>query len=198
MSAKAIRAVIIGFIVAFVVSLAMAWLDAIAGQPDLPQEVLIGAVFGAITAYILGNLAGNRSIASASGADRAAAIARTPPPGKMLLYVVREGFIARMAGLNISIDGRPVAQLKAPRFTLIALPARQTTLGAAFGGLAGAQSKPNEIVLEPPANGVLVVKITIAMGLVQGSVKFAVAPDAEAARKSLASTTMTPADVPEI
>jgi len=198
MSAKAIRAVIIGFIVAFVISLAMAWLDAIAGQPDLPQEVLIGAVFGAITAYILGNLAGNRSIASASGADRAAAIARTPPPGKMLLYVVREGFIARMAGLNISIDGRPVAQLKAPRFTLIALPARQTTLGAAFGGLAGAQSKPNEIVLEPPANGILVVKITIAMGLVQGSVKFAVAPDAEAARKSLASTTMTPADVPEI
>jgi len=198
MSAKAIRAVIIGFIVAFVVSLAMAWLDAVAGQPDLPQEVLIGAVFGAIIAYILGNLAGNRSIASASSADRAAALVRTPPPGKMLLYVVREGFVAKMAGLNLSIDGRQVAQLKAPRFTFIALPARQTTLGAAFGGLAGAQSKPNEIVLEPPANGILVVKITIAMGLVQGSVKFAVAPDAEAARKSLASTTMTPADVPEI
>lgn len=198
MSAKAIRAVIIGVIVAFVVSLAMAWLDAVAGQPDLPQEVLIGAVFGAITAYILGNLAGNRSIASASSADRASAIARTPPPGKMLLYVVREGFVAKMAGLNLSIDGRQVAQLKAPRFTLIVLPARQTTLGAAFGGLAGAQSKPNEIVLEPPANGLLVVKITIAMGLVQGSVKFAVAPDADAARKSLASMTMTPADVPEI
>src|SRR5689334_14861869 len=139
MSAKAIRAVVIGFIVAFLVALGLGYLDSVAGQPDLMQETLIGAVFGGITAYILGNLAGNRSIASASGAERAAALARTPPPGKMLLYVKREGFIAKMAGLNLSIDGRPVAQLKAPRFTLIALPARQFNLGAAFGGLAGAQ-----------------------------------------------------------
>jgi hypothetical protein len=198
MSAKAIRAIVIGFAVAFLVAMGLSYLDSIAGRPDPMQNVLIGAVFGGITAYILGNLAGNRSIASASNADRAAALSRTPPPGKMLLYVVREGFVAKMAGLNLSIDGRPVAQIKAPRFTFIALPARQTTLGAAFGGLAGAQSKPNEIVLDPPANGILVVKITIAIGLVQGSVKFTVQPDGEAARKSLAYVTMTPADVPEI
>jgi len=198
MSAKAVRAVVIGFVVAFVVALGLAYLDAAAGQPDLLHETLIGAVFGAITAYILGNLSGNRSIASASDADRAAAVTRTAPPGKMLLYVLREGFVAKMAGLNISIDGRPVAQLKAPRFTLITLPARQATLGAAFGGLAGAQSKPNEIVLDPPAGGILVVKVTVAMGLVQGSVKFEVSTDPEAVRRSLAYVTMTPADIPEI
>ena len=198
MSAKALRAVIIGIVVAFVVAFGLSYLDSVTGNPDLFQEAWIGAVFGAITAYILGNLSGNRRIASASDAERAAAITRAPPPGKMLLYVVREGFVAKMAGLNLSIDGRPVAQLKAPRFTLLTLPARQTTLSAAFGGLAGAQSKPNEIVVYPPAGGIVVVKVTVAMGLVQGSVKFAVQPDPEAIRKSLAFVTMTPADAPEI
>ena len=198
MSPKVVRAILFGVLVAFLVAFGLSYLDAYIGAPDLREEVLIGAVFGGITAYVLGNLSGNRSIASASGADRSAAVTRTPPPGKMLLYVVREGFIAKMAGLNLAIDGRPVAQIKAPRFTLITLPARQTTLSAAFGGLAGAQSKPSELVIDPPPGDIVVVKITMALGIVQNGVTLTRQPDPEAARKSLAYVTMTPADVPEI
>lgn len=195
---KAVRAVIFGVLVAVAVSAAMAYLDAVTGKSDMTTDVIIGAVFGAITAYVFGNLAGNRSIANAGNAERATALIRTPPPGKMLLYIQREGFVAKMAGLNIAIDGRPVAQLKAPRFTLIVVPARQTTLSAGFGGLAGPQNRAGEIVIDPPPGGIAVVKIAVAMGLVQGSLRFTVQPNPQGARAALATIPMTPADVPEI
>jgi hypothetical protein len=195
---KGVRAVLIGIVVAFVLSFGLAYFYAAAGEPDTPQAVLVGCVFGAITAYIFGNLAGNRSIANASDAQKREALARAPEPGKALLYLYREGFVAKLAGLNLSIDGRVVAQLKAPRFTLVVVPARQVALSAAFGGLAGPQNKKSEIVLDASAGGIVVVRITMAMGMLQGSVTMKPQPDPAAARQRLASFTMTPAEVPEV
>jgi len=195
---KGVRAVVIGIVVAFALSFGLSLLYSAAGKPDTMQAVLIGCVFGAITAYIFGNLAGNRSIPNASAAQRSEALARTPPAGRALLYLYRQGFVARLAGLNLSIDGRVVAQLKAPRFTLVAVPARQLTLTAAFGGLAGPQNKPSELVIDASAGGIVVVRITMAMGMLQGSIRMERQSDPVAARRALASMTMTPADVPEI
>jgi hypothetical protein len=193
-----VRAVLIGFIVAAVIGFAVSMLNAATPGTEPMNPVFWGCFAGAVAAFIFGNLAGNRRIANASSADRDAAVARTAPPGKALLYVYRTGFVARLAGLNIAIDGRPVAQLKSPRFTLITVPARPIALTGTFGGLAGPQTKKGEITVDASAGGIIVVKITIAMGLAQGTVKMEQQPDGTAARAALASFAMTPADAAEI
>jgi hypothetical protein len=195
---KGVRAIVIGVIVAIVVGFLIGLLNSVATDTPPLNAWLFGAVAGAITAYILGNLSGNRSIANASDEQRREALARMPPPGKALLYLYRQGFVAKLAGLNLAIDGRVVAQLKAPRFTLVTVPARPLALTASFGGLAGSQSRKSEIVVNASAGGIVVVKMTVAMGMVQGSVNMQPQPDPQAARQALASMAMTPADVPEI
>jgi len=195
---KMVRALVIGFVVAAVVGFAIGMLNAATPGTEPMSPLFWGALAGAFTAFILGNLAGNRRIANASGADRTAALARAAPPDKALLYIYRTGFIAKLAGLNLAIDGRPVAQLKAPRFTLITVPARPLMLTAGFGGLAGPQSKKGELTIDASAGGIIVVKVTIAMGLAQGKVKMEQEPNGETARGALAAFTMTPADAAEI
>ncbi len=195
---KGVRAVVIGLVVGFAVAFALSLVDRANGESLTLSTLFVGGFAGLFTAYILGNLSGNRSVANASEAQRKQALAAVPPPGKMLLYVQRYGFVAKLAGLNVSIDGRVVAQLKSPRFTLITLPARAFTLSAKFGGLAGPQSQGGEIVIAPPPGGIVVVKASTEIGLVQGSIRLVVQPDAVAARNALASVTMTPAEVPEI
>ena len=195
---RMVRALVIGFVVAAVVGFAVGMLNAATPGTEPMSPAFWGCLAGAFTAFILGNLAGNRRIANASSADRDTALARTVPPGKALLYVYRTGFVAKLAGLNIAIDGRPVAQLKAPRFTLVAVPARPIMLTAGFGGLAGPQSKKGELTVDASAGGIMVVKITIAMGLAQGKVKMEQEPNGDTARAALASFAMTPADAAEI
>ena len=195
---KMVRAFVIGFIVAAAVGFGVSMLNAATPGTEPMSPVFWGGLAGAFTAFILGNLAGNRQIANASTADHDAALSRTAPPDKTLLYIYRTGFVAKLAGLNIAIDGRPVAQLKAPRFTVIAIPARPVMLTAGFGGLAGPQSKKGELTVDASGGGIRVVKITVAMGLVQGKLNMVLEPDAEAARKALASYAMTPPDAAEI
>src|ERR1700761_1231969 len=195
---KMIRAVVIGFVVAFVVGLAIGMLNAATPGTEPMSPTFWGGFAGVLTAFILGNLAGNRRIANASNADRDAALTRSPPPGKALLYVYRSGFVAKLAGLNVAIDGRPVAQLKSPRFTLITIPARPVMLTTAFGGLAGPQNKKGELTVDASGGGIYVVQITLGFGWVQGQVKLTQEANGETARKALASFAMTPADAPEI
>jgi len=141
---KPVRAVVIGVVVAFVVSFLLSLLPTEDGRSFSLSTLMVGLFAGIFTAYILGNLSGNRSVADAGDEQRKQALAAVPPAGKMLLYVQRQGFVAKLAGLNIFIDGRNVAQLKSPRFTLVTLPARPCALSASFGGLAGAQSRGTE------------------------------------------------------
>ena len=103
---------------------------------------IYGIFTGAFFAYIFANLAGNRKVPTADAAQKEAALALKPPPGKALLVVYREGFVAKLAGLNIAVDGQEFAQLTAPKFTVLTLPAGAHTLTCGFGGLAGPQSKP--------------------------------------------------------
>ena len=121
---------------------------------------------------------------------------RRLPAGPCSISIAR----ASSPGLPASTSRSTVAssQLKAPRFTLVAVPARQLTLTAAFGGLAGPQNKPSELVIDASAGGIVVVRITMAMGMLQGSIRMERQSDPVAARRALASMTMTPADVPEI
>ena len=136
-------------------------------------------------AYILANLAGNRKVAAADAAERAAALAMRAPPGKALLIPYREGFVAKLAGMNLALDGREFVQLTAPKFACLAVSPGRHTLTGAFGGLAGPQSRPASLEFDAAEGSVTVVRIHSKMGLVQGGIAFTPEPDPAAVRAKL-------------
>jgi hypothetical protein len=159
---------------------------------------IYGTFTGTFVAYIFGNLAGNRKLPIAAAAEKDAALALKPPAGKALLVVCREGFVAKLAGLNLAVDGREFAQLTAPKFTVLALPPGAHTLTCGFGGLAGPQSKPGTYDFEVAEGGVAAVGIGVAMGLVKGSMTFTPVAGVEAARQKIARMPMVKADPAEV
>ena len=154
---------------------------------------LYGAGTGVFVAYILANLAGNKRVPNASDAAKAEALKLTPPSGMALLVVYREGFVAKLAGLNLVIDGREFAQLTSPKFTALTLAPGAHTLSAAFGGLAGAQSKAASYDFQAESGAVTTVRINAQMGMVQGAVKFTPETDLAAVQAKLASMSMVEA-----
>jgi hypothetical protein len=181
--------VVVGVVLAFLMSMINGWDN---------QSVLTGVFGGVATAYILSNLAGNRKVDVASADDRGKALQLTPPPGKALVVVYREGFVAKLAGMNMAIDGTEVAQLKAPRFTLIAVPPGAHTLTTAFGGLAGAQSKGGSYEFSAPEGGVVAIRIGVRMGMVQGAFDYSQQADLAQVRNKLAGMPLvlaTPAEL---
>jgi hypothetical protein len=159
---------------------------------------IYGIFTGVFVAYIFGNLAGNRKMATADSGEKDAAPKLQPPPGKALLVVYREGFVAKLAGLNVAVDGKAFAQLTAPRFTVLALPPGAHTLSCAFGGLAGPQSKPGTYDFQVAEGGVAAVGIGVVMGLVQGGLAFTPISDLDVARAKLSRTPMVKAEPAEI
>ena len=189
---KYTRAIVAGFVAAAVMTFLMSFVF------EGLTPYIYGTFTGAFFAYIFANLAGNRKVATVEGAEKDAALALKPPPGKALLVVYREGFVAKLAGLNIAVDGREFAQLTAPKFTTLALPPGAHTLTCGFGGLAGPQSKPGVYNFEVAADGVAAVGIGVAMGLVQGSMKFTPLAGVDAARAKVARMPMVKAEPAEI
>jgi hypothetical protein len=166
--------------------------------PDGPAAIVYGVGIGAIVAYILSNLGGNRKIAAADAAERQRAMRMSPPAGKAMLIPYREGFVARLAGLDLSVDGQGFAQLLSPQFTCVVLTPGSHTLTGAFGGFAGAQSKAASWAFEAAPGSVLAVRIDSQMGAVQGAVKFTLEADLEKLKKKLDRMRMAAVDVPEI
>lgn len=179
-----------GFIVAFVLGFGLKQLEVASGEPLGMTLWLSPMFFGALVAFLLANLAGNRKVANASSAERQAALAFQPPAGKALLVVWREGFVGMAAGLNVTVDGVVRAQLKSPRFVVMALDPGVHEVNAAFGGLAGAQNNASAVKLTVAAGEVAVVKATLSMGALKNTVNLNLVEDVEAARRKLAGVTM--------
>ena len=159
---------------------------------------IYGTLTGAFFAYTFGNLAGNRKVPAADAAQKDAALALKPPAGKALLVVYREGFVAKLAGLNIAVDGKEFVQLTAPKFTVLTLPAGVHTLTCGFGGLAGPQSKLGFYEFTVGEGGVATIGIGVKMGAMQGSMKFTPLVSVEAARAKVTSMPMVLASPAEI
>lgn len=179
-----------GFIVAFVLGFGLKQLEVASGEPLGMTLWLSPMFFGALVAFLLANLAGNRKVANASSAERQAALAFQAPAGKALLVVWREGFVGMAAGLNVTVDGVVRAQLKSPRFVVIPLDPGVHEVNAAFGGLAGAQNNASAVKLTVAAGEVAVVKATLSMGALKNTVNLNLVEDVAAARAKLAGVTM--------
>jgi hypothetical protein len=180
---KYLRPILIGIAVTFVSAVL---LGALLGADF--TTIFFSAMFGCATAYILANLAGNRKVAAATTAERDAALRLKPPAGQALLVVYRVGYIAKLAGLNLALDGREFVQLTAPKFATLAVPPGPHILTAAFGGFAGAQGKTATCDLVGAPDGVVVIRITMPFGSAQA--KLTPETDLNAARGTLGGMPM--------
>jgi hypothetical protein len=195
---KVLQAVILGCVVALVISVGAGILLGSLGDTNPFGGVTAGVGLGLFSAFIFANLSGNRRIANASDADKAAVLSRQPPPGKALLFVYREGYVARLAGMNLTVDDKPVAQLKAPRFTCIVVPAGHHVVAAKFGGMVSAQSLVGECALDVAADSTAAVRIGVRMTFGRNGIDMTPQADVAAARTHLASMPMTPPDLAEL
>jgi hypothetical protein len=191
---KYLRPILTGLVTGFLVAFALSFLYG----PGSTVPVFYGAGAGLIGAYLAANLAGNRRRPAASRAQKAAALGGSPPAGMARLYLYRDGFVARLAGLNVTIDGQVVAQLKSPQFTAIALSPGRHVLNAAFGGLAGPQSRVAQLIIEAPAGEDLAVLMAVKMGLVRHAVDMKWRADVDSVKRVLAGMTMVLPDVSEV
>ena len=149
---KYAKPIIVGFIVAFVMSGGLSFFVAAAGGDAGMIPALIGGFFGVFTAYIMANLVGNQKGVAASAEEKAAAVAFRPEPGKAMLIVMRDGFVGKAVGLNLTVDGKLAAQLKSPRFTAISVaPGSRTspTSNASVPGRARSSSTPPRSIWAP-------------------------------------------------
>lgn len=186
--------IIVGVVVAFVISGALSLLAAMAGGSAGMTPAIVGSIAGVFTAYIMANLAGNRKGVAASSEQKAAAVSLTPPAGQALLIVMREGFVGMAAGLNVTVDGKIVAQLKSPRFTAIPLSVGSHEMELAFAALAGKQNKPAVERFGAGAGEVVVYRAKVAMGALQNTIALErIHADADLSNK-LRGMTMTAPD----
>lgn len=133
---KYIPGIVIGVVVGVIFGFLMTFVF-----PEGPAPIGYGVGAAIFVAYIASNLAGNRKVPQASSAEKQAALQMQPPPGKSLLYVYRQGFVAKLAGLNLQVDGAEFAQLTAPKFTCLVVAPGPHTLTCGFGGLAGPRAR---------------------------------------------------------
>jgi hypothetical protein len=191
---KFLRPLLVGAIVGFAVAFLLTFLYG----PHADEPKYYGAGAGLIAVYLMANLAGNRAGKAASAGQKTEVLETPPPAGRARLYLYREGFVAKLAGLNVSLDGRMVAQLKSPQFTCITLAPGPHTLSAAFGGLAGPQNRTAELSFNVPENGAAAVRMTMKMGVARNAIDLALRPDVEAVKIALAGMAMTEPEVAEI
>lgn len=166
---KVLVPLLIGFAAAFITGFALQAM--FAGVKDPPSMWWVGALVGVFAAYIAGNLAGNRKVAKADEAERAAALSFAAPAGMARVYVYREGFFGMAAGMNVTVDGMATAQLKSPRFASFVVPPGPHEIRAAFGALAGAQNKVAVENLTLAEGELAVFKVGIGMGAVQNTLR---------------------------
>jgi hypothetical protein len=191
---KYIRPVLIGLAAGIAVFALMGWIDGQMHRSLSFRTWFSGIFIGVFTAYLLANLAGNRKVATADEGAKAAALTFTPPAGLASIYVYRDSFIGKAAGMNLSVDDQVVAQLTSPRFTCISVPPGEHKVSAAFGGLAGPQNKGVEVMVTAAAGAAYVFKMSISMGMLQNTIELKAMPDLAAAKTALSRMKMTVPD----
>lgn len=167
---KYIPAIVVGFLVALLVSAGLAFFFSSAGADAGYLPLMVGAFLGVFTAYIMANLAGTKLGKAATREQKQAVLGFSPEPGHALLIVYREGFVGKAAGMDLSMDDRFVAQLKSPRFTAISVLPGGHQLSMAFGGLAGKQSKPTVEGFIAAPGDVIAFRATMQMGMMKNSI----------------------------
>ncbi|RMB51901.1 hypothetical protein C8J44_2926 [Sphingomonas sp. PP-CE-3A-406] len=147
------------FGVAMLTSFVLAFFAAAAagrsGQP-LPSPI-IGLSLGVVAGAIYLGLAGNRRVALASGTARQAALAPVVD-GSARLIVFRRGFVGKLAGVDVYLDGEVRTQLKSPRFAALTVTPGVHALETRM------HNKPSaSLTVEAIANATTIIEVEVAM-----------------------------------
>ncbi|HEX3407443.1 MAG TPA: hypothetical protein VHS81_09415 [Caulobacteraceae bacterium] len=178
---KYLPRVLIGLVVGVATYILMAAVDG-----SSPLAVIAGVSGVVATVYILTALAGNRKVSVAGADAKAKALELSPPTGKALLVVAREGLVAKLVGLNMALDGDVFAQLKSPAFSILEIAPGSHTLTCGTGASA-AQGKPASYAFSAEAGAV--VGVVVGVSVVTGY-KFSPANDVATLRRRLAGVPM--------
>jgi hypothetical protein len=177
---KTLRAALIAFVAVGLISFVLSFvMTALGAHPRF--EVIVIAMGITLPVFVIfWNLSGNRKVWVADAGQRAQALSFAPPAGRALIYCIRTGFLAKAAGMNISIDGRECAQIKAPQFTCVEVLPGMHTIEAALGGGAGAQSNTQSTDVIVQAGETAALLLTVKMGGMKGSVSIENIPTEQA------------------
>ncbi|MGE0594926.1 MAG: hypothetical protein AB7P07_01055 [Hyphomonadaceae bacterium] len=117
------------------------------------------------------NLMSNRKVADASPETRAQALTFQPEPGQAALYILRTQFLGKAVGVNVEIDGKPVAQLKSPRFTrVLVAPGAHRVSG--YTGPASGRKPGGELDLNVSGGEIVAITCEVEPGMVGTISKF--------------------------
>jgi hypothetical protein len=167
---KYIPAIITGLVVTVLISFGLGSLASAAGQAPGLATWMPGVIFGVLVAYVMSNLVGTKRATAATSAAKEAVLAFRAEPGQALLIVFREGFVGMAAGMNVTVDDRPIAQLKSPRFTAVSVPPGAHKVSANFAGLAGAQNRAAEHDFVAAAGDVIALRMVMSMGALKNTI----------------------------
>ena len=145
---------------------------------------------GILVYTALQNKAANRSLTPADQRATAAVLASPVPPGMARLIVYRsntfmkEGFMGRTLGIDLTLDGTSLTQLTNPRFTLIDIAPGAHTLGAGPG------PKRSEQTITAAVGETLIFQLTLPKGSMGGVFGLLREPDNAQAMGKLAAIPM--------
>ena len=120
---------------------------------------------GLVVGYLMANLQGTKAGPAASDDQKEAVLAMRPTDGRALIIVHRQGFVGKLAGMEVTLDDRPLAQIKSPQFTAKEVEPGRHALGFTFVGLAAAQNKPVLMEVDVAPGQVVAYRATIVMGM---------------------------------
>lgn len=98
-------------------------------------QIVALALFALIGYLIYNGLRRNRSVEKLSDGERARMLGEAPAAGGRVI-VYREGFVAKLSGFDILIDGVPHAQLKSPQSVAVPVVPGEHQLVAKVAGKA--------------------------------------------------------------
>ncbi|MGZ5131839.1 MAG: hypothetical protein ACXWJ1_11030 [Caldimonas sp.] len=171
---KTVRNVLIAVGVAALVGLVFGFLGAATRSPEVASSGQVLAIAAGCLAFFVAHLCGaNRRVATADAGARAQALAFTCPADRALVYFVRTGFAGKAVGVDIVIDGKPVAQITSPRFTCLALaPGPHELLAQVGDGSSALSPAPARSVMTLAAGSITLLHIAIQRGMVKSQLAF--------------------------
>ena len=162
--------------------LAAVWIGKTAAESAPGWFVVVALVVVVVMVFYF--LSGNKKEVALDQAAAADALAMQAPADKARVYIARHGFMASRQGMDVLIDDSHEGQFKSGRVFVADLAPghHQVTARLARGG----KGTTGTIDLDLAAGTVTVLKVSVAMGGMNGKCRLEVLPDMAAGRGHVA------------